>query len=268
MSFALFVGYGTPQDPEAGITVLNKNRILEVETGRPLDAAASLLAQDYSINISAEDPPFACPDDVIDTRPSQEQPLAADHFYLPKGGRLAVPFSVNQQRRPPNSLNFLNHIVDEYNRTSSFRYRLQQDRHEVYSFVPVEARDTDCHLVKITSLLDRRISLTQKTRGIYEAIRAFDLELSRVAGEQTTTSTQTWMNRIPNETVSIGASNQPAREVLLTIVRATRYRFYWLAREQPYHGGWTINLLTVTVRIVKQPDGSYSYPWLPWSAPY
>ncbi len=93
----------------------------------------------------------------------------------------------------------------------------------------------------------------------------FDSALSKAAGEQTTTNTQSWMNRIPNEAISIGAQDQPAREILLAIIRATHYRFYWLAREQPYHGGWTINLMPLAGKISKEPGGSYSYPWLPWS---
>jgi hypothetical protein len=247
VSLAVFAGYCKSQDSEAGITILNNtNRVLEVNANRPLDAGASLLAKDYAIHINAEDPPFACPDDVVDMRPSQKNPLAADHFYLPKGGRLAVSFSVNKDRRPLNPLSLLNHIVDECNANLSFRYRLQEDRGDVYSFAPIEARDKNCRLVKITALLDHRISLEQKTRGIYETIRVFDSELSKVAGEKTTTNTQSWMNRIPNEAVLIGAQDQPAREVLLAIIRATHYRFHWVAREQPYHGGWTINLIPLT----------------------
>ncbi len=264
VSLVLFTECLRSQNSEAGIAILNsKDRVLKINADRPLDVAASLLAQDYQIHINAEDPPLACPDDTVDTRPSRKNPIAADHFYLPKGGHLEIRFSVDKDHRPLDSLNLLSRLVAEYNRTSSFRYRLQQDKEDVYSFVPVEARDKNCRLVKITALLDHPISIPKDTRGIYETIRMFDSALSRAAGERTTTNTQTWMNRIPDIRISIGAHDEPARNVLLTIIKATPYRFYWLVREQPYHGGWTINLMPLTGRIIKTPGG-YSYPWILW----
>jgi len=223
-SFILFAGCLKAQDFEAGITVLNdKDRVLKIDADRPLDVAASLLAQDYQIDINAEDPPFACPDDVIDKRASRKNPLAADHFYLPRGSRLEVHFSVDKHHRPLDSLTLLDQIVAEYNRTSLFRYRLQRNMGDAYSFVPVEARDKNCRPVKITALLDHRISIPKESRGIYETIREFDSALSRAAGEQTTTNTQTWMNRIPDTVVSMEAHEGRARDLLLSILRATHY---------------------------------------------
>jgi hypothetical protein len=255
------------QESETGITILDRNdRMLKIDANRPLDAAAFLLAQDYTIHINAEDSPLACSNDVIDTRPSQENALAADHFYLPKGGHLEVLFPVDDHRHVVDAFILLDRIVNEANRALPYRYRLHQENGEVYSLVPIEARDQHCRLVKITSLLDHRISLPKETRGIFETIRAFDSALTAAAGEQTTTNTQSWMNRVADFPISIGAQNTPAREILLTIIRETHYRFYWLAREQPFHSGWTINLLPLTRPVNKEPGGSYSYSWIPWSA--
>src|SRR6185437_6710159 len=109
----------------------------------------------------------------------RKNPPAADHFYLPRGSRLEVHFSVDKHHRPLDSLTLLDQIVAEYNRTSLFRYRLQRNMGDAYSFVPVEARDKNCRPVKITALLDHRISIPKESRGIYETIREFDSALSR-----------------------------------------------------------------------------------------
>lgn len=114
------------QSPEAGVTILSQaERVLRIDSYRPLDSAAHVLASDYQINISAEDPPFACSDDILDTRPSRKNPLAAEHAYLPKGSSFEVRFSVNSARYPVNSRELLDQVVAAYNRKSSFQYRVQ-----------------------------------------------------------------------------------------------------------------------------------------------
>lgn len=64
--------------------------------------------------------------------------------------------------------------------------------------------------------------------------------------------------------VSLEARDEPARDVLLHIITATSYRFYWLAREGPFRQGWVINLMPLTGRIVKEAGGGFTYPWTLW----
>jgi hypothetical protein len=253
------------QDPEAGITVLNgSERLLRITSYRPLDSAAYLLAEDYQIDVNAEDPSFACPDDLIDSRPSRKNPLAAEHAYLPKGGSFELRFSVGPDRRPVAVTSLLQQVVITYSQHFPFQYRLRQDGADVYSFVPFAGRDSQCHMRQIPALLDHEISITKGSGGIYEAVAAFEKALSLAAGEHTVINTQSWLNRVPNLRVSLDARNEPARDVLLHIIKATHYKFYWLVREQPLHQGWVINLLPLTRRIVREPGGGFHYPWTLW----
>src|SRR6185437_3281288 len=70
----------------------------------------------------------------------RKNPPAADHFYLPRGGRLEVHFSVDKHHRPLDSLTLLDQIVAEYNRTSLFRYRLQRNMGDAYSVLLADQR--------------------------------------------------------------------------------------------------------------------------------
>ena len=266
--FAIVVRPVWPQDPETGVTVLNKTeRVLRIDSDRPLDSAAQILASSYQIDVSAEDPPFACSKDVVDTHPSRTNALAAEHFYLPKGSNFQVRFSVDRLRYPLNIRGLLADVVAAYNRNSAFQYRLQEDG-DFYSFVPVAGRDARCRSVGITALLDRRISLPAITMRIYNAIAIIESALSKQTGEPINVNTQCWLNRIPDLEVSLPPETAPARDFLLAIIKATHYRFYWLVREQPYRRGWVINMIPLTRRVVKESGGGFHYPWVLWPAQY
>lgn len=150
------------QNPEAGITLLSKTeRLLRIDSYRPLDSAAYILASNYQISISSEDPPFACPEDVVDTQPGRKSSLAAEHAYVPKGSSLEVRFSVNSARYPLNSRDLLDQVVAAYNQNGNFQYRLQREG-DFFSFVPTAGRDTQCHPMRIDPLLDQIISVPAK----------------------------------------------------------------------------------------------------------
>jgi hypothetical protein len=252
------------QDPEAGVTIISKSeRVLRINSNRPLDSAAYILASDYQINISAEDPPFACPGDILEAGPKQKTPLAGEHMYLPKGSAFEIHFSVNESRYPANSRDLLDQVVAAYNRTSSFRYRVRQEGN-FFAFVPASARDKTCHMTGIKPVLDEQISLPGEDMAIYTAVAAIESALSQKIGEPVHINTQDWLNRIPNLKVSFPSRSASARDLLVTVIKATHFRFYWLTREQPIHAGWVINLKPLTGRIVKDAGGGFAYPWIPF----
>jgi len=253
-----------PQDPEAGVTQLDKTeRVLRIDAYRPLDSAAQILASDYQIDISAEDSPFSCSKDVTDIHPSRKNALAAEHFYLPKGSNFQVRFSVDRLRYPLNIRGLLADVVAACNQSSAFQYRLQENG-DFYSFVPIAARDARCRSIGITALLDHRISIPATTMEIYRAIAVIESALSAQVGEYVHVNTQDWLNRIPDFELSLSRGPAPARDFLLAIIKATHYRFYWLVREQPYRRGWVINMIPLTRRVVKESGGGFHYPWVLW----
>ncbi len=252
------------QNPEAGVTILGQSeRVLRIDSYRPLDSAAYILASDYQINISAEDPPFAFSDDILDSHPSRQNPLAEDHAYSPKRSSFEVRFSVNSARYPTNNRELLDQVVAVYNRKSNFQYRLQQEG-DFFSFVPISARDRTCRVIGIDALLDQKISLPNDKMGIYRAVAAIESAMSRNAREPVYVNTQDWINRIPDLKVSFPSTSEPARDILLTVIKATHYRFYWLARERPLRGGWTINVIPLTGRTVREPGGGFRDPGILW----
>jgi hypothetical protein len=162
-----------------------------------------------------------------------------------------------------NSRELLDQVVAAYNRKSSFQYRVQQEG-DFFSFVPFSGRDKTCRVIRIDPLLDQKISIPSENMSIYKAVAAVESALSRSVREPVHVSTQDWLNRIPDLKVSFPSRSGSVRDMLLTIIKTTHYRFYWLVREQPIHGGWTINVVPLTGRIVKEPGGGFHYPWILW----
>lgn len=184
------------QDPEAGVAIVSPTeRVLRIDAYRPLDSAAYILASDYQINISAEDPPFACPEDILDTHTSRRNPLEAEHAYVPKGSALEVRFSVSSARYPLNSRSLLDQVVAAYNRKGSFKYRVRQQG-DFFSFVPISGKDRTCRGMRIEPLLDHQISVPSEEMGIHSAVAAMESALSQKAQEPVHVNTQDWLNRV------------------------------------------------------------------------
>lgn len=123
-------------------------------------------------------------------------------------------------------------------------------------FVPVAGRDTKP--MRTARLLDQTISVPSGNMGIYSAVAVIESALSKRAGEPVHVITQEWLNRIRDLKVSFPSRPGPARDLLLTVIRTTHYRFYWLAREQPFRDGWASNLMPLD-----RPNCERNWWWAP-----
>ncbi len=262
----LFASTAFAQDPEAGVKRLGSTRrLLDINTPRPLLTVAKVLVEAYQLHVNSEDPPFSCADDVTDMQSAKHDALQADHFYVPKGGVLRIYFSVDRNQRPVNPDSLLANVVATYNQHFPFRYRLLKSG-DVYSFVPVAGRNDHCREVQLSPQLDRKISIPKATRTIDQQMQALSNALRAGTGEPALISLNGVMNStIPGLPLTLEARDEPARDVLLRIIRACRYRFYWIVYGNPFTPGWSIILEPVIGRIVKEgSDGGFSYPYILW----
>jgi hypothetical protein len=245
------------------ITLDSSHRLLKIDSYRPLDSAATLLSGEYHIHVNAEDPPFACKEDVIDLEPGKTHPLASEHFYLPKGAAFEVRYAVDGQNRPADPIGLLRQTVSAYNAHSSFEYKLQTEG-DVFTFVPVRGRNANCQQKPLTALLDLKISIPPSDRPTYDNVRLFEQKLGSLAREPVSLLTEAWLNHTVPDHFILGANDEPAREVLLRIIRMTHYRFSWLVREQPFLSGWIINLEPVTKGLTRDHGGGTRADWVLW----
>src|SRR5258708_37994851 len=74
---------------------------LIVDGPRPMDSAAITLAEQFGMNVSVEDRPYLFRDDVKDVTPEVARtPIPSRRVLVPRGGRLALEFSVRADGFP------------------------------------------------------------------------------------------------------------------------------------------------------------------------
>jgi len=237
------------QDPEAGRVERHGDRaILIVDSPRPLDSAAITLAQEYCLRVDVEDPPYIFRDDIVDVTAKVSRDPKIDHRVLiPKGGHVEVSFALNRNGRPADPEGLLRALVSAANAQFPFQYRL--DIGGGWStLVPTHSRDALGNIVKITPLLERRVTIPAGTRSIAATANLMSEALSAQTGLRVNCC-QGAIAGIPwgMTQISFEAHDEPARDILKRLVRAEAANHpltdYWLERCDPLPSKWCfINL--------------------------
>jgi len=164
-------------------------------------------------------------------------------------------------------------LVDRANEQFPFGYRLDVDV-DSFSLVPTHTRDLLGHVVEITPLLDRRITIPFGTRTVAETVNLMTAQLSAQTGLHVSCC-QGVVAGIPwgMTRADFEAQDEPARSVLRRLIASELQGrpnvYYWLQRCDPLPSQWCfINLMhldrstgTRAVQPVDQPP-----PRMPASA--
>ena len=237
-------------NPEAGtISVSGSVAILRVESPRPLDSAAVTVAETYHWVINAEDPPYACADDLKDISSSQfRQAYPGRKLLIPKGGALEVSYRVPPNGEPLNPEPVLRQIVSTYNSHFPFRYRVETQG-DVYSFVPEVGRNSACKPVSIARLLDMRMSIPKTATDAQDMFTLLGRALSKTTGLHVSCGFGIFDNGLAQTPVVVEATGERARDVLLRMTKSIGYRMQWLERSDPTDGVWMINMQYLTREV-------------------
>lgn len=232
------------QNPEAGrVDRLGNQATLIVDAPRPVDSAAITLAQEFGIAVSVEDPPYLFRDDVKDvTAIVSRTPNPTKRVLIPKGGRIEVRFTLNPEGLPQDLPGLLRDIVAAANARFPFSYRVDHDGSR-FTLVPARTRDVLGHVVEVTPLLDRRVTIPAGTRSIAASAALMADALSAQTGLRINCC-QGAVAGIPWGLAEIpfAADNEPARRVLIRLIAAASprqsHRAYWLQRCDPLPSAW------------------------------
>jgi hypothetical protein len=238
------------QSPEAGRVERNGSQAtLIVDSARPLDSAAITIAEQFGVPVNSEDPPYAYKDDVKDVTVDAWRQLHPSKLALiPKGGRLEVQFASRPDGSPEDMHGLLQTLVDRANEQFPFGYRLDVAG-DSFSLVPTHTRDLLGHVVEITPLLDRRITIPLGNRTVAETVNLMTAQLSAQTGLQVScchgvVAGIPWgMTRTDFE-----AQNETARSILRRLIASELQGrpnvYYWLQRCDPLPSQWCfINLM-------------------------
>jgi len=229
------------QDPEQGyIDLSSSEAILKVDAPRPVDSAAKTLAVKYGIVINSEDPQYLFAGDMNEvtveaTRTWTTRPGL--HVFVPKGGPLEVRFAAKPDGTPQDPRALLEALVDAANTRFPFSYRFDVDG-DAYTLVPTTTRDVQGRLIDVSPLLDQKITIPLGTRSVAEHAQLMAEALSAQTGFHVSCC-QGVVAGIPwgMEKVPFEAHDEPARSVLLRLIRSVRGRYYYLERCDPVEPG-------------------------------
>ena len=238
-----------PQSPEAGrVERYETQATLIVDSGRPLDSAAITIAEQFGFPVNSEDPPYVYKEDVKDATADEWRRLHhSARALVPRGGRLEVQFALRPDGAPEDLRGLLQGLVDKANEQFPFAYRLDVDG-DSFTFVPTHTRDLLGHVVEITPLLDRHVSIPLGTRTVAETINLMTAQLSAQTGLRVSCC-QGVVVGFPwgVKKVDFEAHDEPARRVLGRLIASELQgrpnMYYWLQRCDPLPSQWCfINL--------------------------
>ena len=213
-----------------------------------MDSAAITLADEFGIRVNVEDPPYTFKEDVKDVTAGVSGDARVQHpFLIPKGGRLEIHFRLDSDGKPAYIPNVVRSLADAANAQFPFGYRVDVDGNW-FTLVPTRARDSLGHLIEITPMLDRHVTIPPGTRSIAATANLMANALSaqtglRVSCCQAGVAGSPW----GMTAAFFSANDEPARSVLKRLIAEASVnqpnREYWLERCDPSPSTWCfINL--------------------------
>jgi len=239
--------------------------LLKVDSGRPVDRAASTLQARYGYAITYEDPPYTNGDDLQDVSAKVVRNYwayphwVAPKVIVPRGGALTLHLPTSSHIDSQGLDAILQQLVRaQANSPRGGRFRIEQAG-DVFHVIPTEVRDQHGNWSAIAPLLDVLISLPTQSRSYEELIEAVCKAVSAATRIEMLPGAGTGGFGIFGSTVGpkryvLGSNHEPARRVLdriLSAVEGDRGRLSWvlLYSPEPTRGSYYLNILPIPAEV-------------------
>lgn len=206
-------------------------------SSRPLDMAAQLLSTCLDVSVSAEDPQYLYPGDLLDvTAPQWAAQHPDKHAYAAKPGRLEISFPVNLNGLPLDLFGVLQDIAKEANQQQPYTFEVRRDLnhgHTFYSFVPTRTHDEHGNPIGPMPYLDQKISLQAQNTPVFRLASDLSNKLTELTGYHFSCCHSLILGRIwGSDPMSYRADELPARQILEDLMSAVNpYESYVLRCE-------------------------------------
>jgi len=211
-----------------------------VEGARPLAEAIEILVKKYGWQITYEDARYVHESDLVDkTDPNylKNNPGTTRRALRPRPGRIDFTYPVttkNPAGIPDNPGKVIQRLLDAHAAAGNPGiFGLKRD-FGIFHVLPIQTKNSAGQMVKVSSILDTRISFPEEERTGYQTLRVICETISKSTGTEVTVGTIP-LNFFIRYRSTEGATNEPARNVLVRFLSGTGARFYWLLF---YGAGW------------------------------
>ena len=208
--------------------------VLSVNDPRPMAEAVLSLIRSYPITITYEDPRYEYVGDLRDIagQVSKGQPPA--RTIVPKGDAFAATYDVSDDTgQPVDIADAIQKIIDANNAARHGGHFELRRSGDTFHVVPVEIRDGSGHRIPQRSILDAPITFSSGgERVVFELVAAILKEVSAATGQQIVAGRP--RGAVPCGSPctaysrTVDATNEPAREVLMRLLRSINPRYTWV----------------------------------------
>jgi hypothetical protein len=194
---------------------------------RPLYMAAFAISTCLGISVSAEEPEYLYPGDLLDVTDPQWAITHPDrHSYAPTPGKIKLLFAVNNTGSPADIRTLLQDAAAQVNQQQPYSFEVKksiEQNHTFYSFVPTRTHDQEGNLVNSTPYLERKITFTPHTDIVPGLFDVLGQSLHSTTGLSFHCCLNWMVERGPwhGPRIIYEAKDQPARKVLEDLIVRT-----------------------------------------------
>lgn len=217
---------------------------LSVNDPRPVGAAMQMLERKYGVVITYEDPPYVHVTDIED-QTIPEWKLAhpnGPRALIPKGGSLEITYQTPPGPVKPDEIrSVIQKLLDAHaKKNNPGRFRVLQEG-EMFHVIPIQARGSSGSLVTVNSILDMPISFPEQERPVMETLEIIANSVSKARGIKLITGTVP-MNLLFRTSSRQGATNEKARDALISALKATNTKLSWRILYDPGIKWYALNV--------------------------
>lgn len=227
-----------PSNDIEGARVLAPDVFL-IESGRPLEAAASLLERRLGIAISVEEPAWLAPSDSVRASDHPDAQDASRRFpqwagpLVPRGGAFGPVSLPTISESRDLSLQAIQErieaVVAQYMAAGNpGRFRIEALDVGEFSIIPTSILNESGDDVVVTPILDTRISFPEADRTLRETLDIVYQTVTRASGQRVVNVDPFPTRFFTSTRIILGARNEAARDVLrkaLTVPGGPLYSF-------------------------------------------
>lgn len=215
-----------------------KTTTLSVDAARPVMNAVVTLEQRYGWIVTYEDPPYAYSEDLQDrtvVAGSKRRALA------PKGGRLEVlGLPGSSESADPAAL--VNRVLDAHAASHAGERTFRVIRSsQMLHVVPMRLRDPEGEWKPIRPVLDAAVTIPQQSMTLQAFVDALSQQLTSTTGVPVATGVVPY-HLFTETKVTIAASKEPARDVLVRALNASGARLSWLLLYDAFDRKYVLNI--------------------------
>ena len=209
--------------------------VLSVNDPRPMAEAVLSLIRSYPVTITYEDPRYEYAGDLRDMTGQvgkTGQPPATT--IVPKGDVFAATYDVSDDTgQPVDMADAIQKIIDANNAARHGGHFELRRSGDTFHVVPAEIRDRNGHWIPQQSILDVPITFSSGgVRVVFELVEAILKEVSGATGQKIVAGRPTGAFPCSNPCTAynrtVDATNEPAREVLMRLLRSINPRYTWV----------------------------------------